>query len=134
MMILTESLGVNECVTNDVETSFSRNKQGKRKFQNVCMYLYLIITVRNEVSAPGGSASGGGVCCCGGALLLGVCFGGAEADPPGERATAAHGTHPTGMDSCLEIILMNSNISHAPMVDQGFPMGDGPTLYFKELK
>ena len=77
-MILTESLGVNECVTNDLETSFSRNKQGKRKFQNVCMYLYLIITVRNEVSAPGG----GGLLLWG-ALLLGVCFGGGGgADPP----------------------------------------------------
>ena len=39
-------------------------------------------------SAPAGSAPGGGIPAC------------TEADPPAETATAADGTHPTGMHSC----------------------------------
>ena len=60
------------------------------------------------------------VCLFGGVLLLGGCLvlggtwsgGGGlvgipactEADPPGETATAADGTHPTGMHSCLSSV------------------------------
>ena len=54
-------------------------------------------------SGPGGVWSRGG-------LLQGVCSGGGgvgipactEADPPGEMATAAYGSHPTGMHSCFK--------------------------------
>ena len=54
------------------------------------------------VSGPGGRGSAPGGC-----LVLGGAWsweGGipacTEADPPGEMATAADGTHPTGMHSC----------------------------------
>ena len=46
------------------------------------------------VSAPGVAWSGG-------CLLLGVCSRGGG-DPPG-TATAAGGTHPTGMHSCFDV-------------------------------
>ena len=39
----------------------------------------------------------GGVCSHGGAVGIPACT---EADPPGETATTADGTHPTGMHSC----------------------------------
>ena len=47
-----------------------------------------------------------GVCSRGGGELVGIpaCT---EADPPGggETATAADGTHPTGMHSCLFVVV-----------------------------
>ena len=73
---------------------------------------------------PGGSGPGGGVCSWGGGHLVpvGSAPGGVpgprrvgipactEADPPpGETATAADGTHPTGMHSCLLYTLFYSN-------------------------
>ena len=51
------------------------------------------------VPGPGGSAPGGHAWSGGGGLLLGGVPGG---DPPG-TATAAGGTHPTGMHSCYII-------------------------------
>ena len=83
----------------------------------------MVITVRNEVTkvmflqasvcpqggflvggpGPGGAWSGGG-CLLPRGLLPGGVVGipaCTEADtPPGEMATAADGTHPTGMHSC----------------------------------
>ena len=84
------------------------------------------------VSVPGGVCSEGcllcGGVCSGGCLLWGVCLGGGlvpgcgawsgylvlgglvshhalRQTPPGETTTAADGTHPTGMHSCLIIDL-----------------------------
>ena len=80
-----------------------------------------IITVRNEVAkvmflhvsvilSTGGCLVLGGLL-PGGCLVLGVGVPGipacTEADPPGETATAAHGTHPTGMHSCYKQVTTN---------------------------
>ena len=76
------------------------------------------------VPGPGGCLLQGGVCSQGGCLVPGGCLlrGGAwsggrvgipactEADtPPGETATAADGTHPTGMHSCLVFSMIQRN-------------------------
>ena len=57
------------------------------------------------VSAPGGGVCSQGVSAPGGVSALGgVCSRGGQVpggDPPG-TATAAGGTHPTGMHSCLK--------------------------------
>ena len=89
------------------------------------MYTCKIITVRNEVAkvmflqvcvCP----QGGGIPGClatgvrgGGCLFGGVCSWGAgipacteTEPPPGEMATAADGTHPTGMHSCGTDLLL----------------------------
>ena len=96
---------------------------------NLTLLLILVITVRNEVakvmflhacvcpqgrgSAPegclleGGAWSWGwGVCSRGCLVPGGVCSWGGwypsmHSLPPGETATAADGTHPTGMHSCF---------------------------------
>ena len=56
----------------------------------------------------GGAWSGGGVCSWGG-LVGGVGIPACtEADTlPGEMATAADGTHPTGMHSCFNLLVPN---------------------------
>ena len=56
------------------------------------------------VSAPRGVSVPGGYLVLGGVHSRGIpaCT---EADPPGETATAADVTHPTGMHSCLAILL-----------------------------
>ena len=54
---------------------------------------------------PGGGLLPGGVCSWGVCFLLGgVCSQGVPGGAPG-TATAAGGTHPTGMHSCFEEIL-----------------------------
>ena len=91
-----------------------------------------VVTVRNEVAkvmflqacvcpqgggvcSGGVSAPRGGVCSRG----VGICSGGVSAlhwdtptPPPGETATAADGTHPIGMHSCLlnKIVIPLSNL------------------------
>ena len=77
----------------------------------------LLVTARNEVGArlyfhrrlwfcPGGCLVGGWGCL----VLEGVCSGGSAprgvpgGDPPPGTATAAGGTHPTGMHSCLRYV------------------------------
>ena len=54
-------------------------------------------------SAPGGVCSRGGLL-PGGCLLWGCLLPGGCGDPP-EMATAAGGTHPTGMHSCYDLFL-----------------------------
>ena len=78
------------------------------------LILFIVFTVRNELAkvmflqacvcphrGSGGVFSGGECLLSGGSAPGGdgipACT---EADPPGETATAADGTHPTGMHSC----------------------------------
>ena len=92
----------------------------KMIFSAACRSCHIYITVRNEVAkvmfsqvsvcllqggVPG--SGGGGIPAC------------TEADPPGEMATAADGTHPTGMHSCL-IIDFRHRQSMLSQVNRGF--------------
>ena len=68
------------------------------------------------VAWSGGLSAPGGVSAPGGGLLGGVCSQGragipacTKADPPGETATAADVTHPTGMHS---FFIINFDFSH----------------------
>ena len=75
----------------------------KRSLRSLCFYTCLSVNLFTGGSLVlGGTCSGGclfrGVW-SGGCLLLGG--GGAWRRPPPETATAAGGTHPTGMHSCL---------------------------------
>ena len=60
-------------------------------------------SVNKGVPPPEGCLLPGGAC-SGGCLLPGGCLGG----PPG-TATAAGGTHPTGMHSCFKFFSVNEN-------------------------
>ena len=65
----------------------------------------------------------------------GVCSQGSipactEADPPGETATAAGGTHPTGMHSCCKLIkVMCIWLSPRILVTSALPEGEIHTMH-----
>ena len=64
------------------------------------------VSTLGGMSALGGCLLWGGGCllrgvCSGGCLFLGAGGVGSALTQPGETATAADGTHPTGMHSCL---------------------------------
>ena len=81
--------------------------------------MFLQVSVCPRGGGGKGACSGGGCLVLGGLLwgVVVVCSGGCllprgglvsqhalRQTPPGETATAADGTHPTGMHSCLHII------------------------------
>ena len=69
------------------------------------MFLHLCMRGEGGKHAKGGVSGGGGHALRRGACMAGggVCVEGCVA---GETATAANGTHPTGMHSCFKQVLL----------------------------
>ena len=67
------------------------------------------------VPGPGGVSAPGGCLVPGRGVGIPACT---EADPPGETATAADGTHPTGLHSCLHLCLFQGLFGLSELRDE----------------